>query len=95
MQARIDEWLIGENVPGDRQYVIHTCEPVFIAEIYDEDDAPVIDEIEFAMNNGQVLSRLVWYGEPVTQERAFVDLCSRAAEAIERYDEIMEAEQGG
>jgi len=95
MQARIDEWLIGENVPGDRQYIVHSSDPVFIAEIFDEDDAPVIDEIEFSMESGQVLSRFVWYCEPVTNEREFITLCSAAAAAIAEYDRIMEAEHDG
>jgi hypothetical protein len=52
----LPRWLVGENVNGKRQFIIHTQEPRFVGEIFDNDaggsditdiqfiDQPVIDE---------------------------------------------------
>jgi len=89
-----EEWLIAEGVDGTREYVVHTCEPDFIAEIFDSDKAPVVGEIEYGMTTSQVLSRFYSYGEPVTSEREFMALCEAAERALSEYDRILEADRG-
>lgn len=92
-EPRTEDWLIAEGVDGTRQYIVHTCEPAFIAEIFDSDEAPMLGEIEYAMTTGQVLSHFYWYDEPVTSERDFMALCEAAEWAVGEYDRILETEQ--
>ncbi len=87
------EWLLGETVDGSRQFVIHTTSPAFLAEIFDEDDpAGILSGITFSMPSGQHLGRFYWYDEPVTEEQAFLELCSRAAQFIAEYDRNLNIE---
>lgn len=90
---RTPEWLLGEDVDGGRQFVIHTATPAFIAEIFEDDDpAGILDQISFHCPSGQSLARFYWYDDAVTDEKEFIALCSRAAEFIAEYDRIVDEE---
>lgn len=87
MIQRHDEWIVGEGVIG-RDYLIHTLEPRFIAEIFDE---PPLDKFEFSLSNGQTLANFVWSDDPPTSKE-LIRLLARADEALADYDLQLKAD---
>ena len=88
-----EKWLIAENVAGDRTFLIHNAAPVFVAEICDEDDSPLLDGLTYSLSGGQYLGRFQWWGWPPTVMldrwtvgEEFLALMTEADEAIQEYD---------
>lgn len=82
-----DEWLIAENLAGDRQYVVHQgADADFIAEVFDSAiEAPAGYEAA-PLDEGQVLSNVLWLGGEPPPPRERHRLYSRAREALRLYD---------
>lgn len=63
-----DEWIIGEGIDAAaRWYVIHTREPRFIAEVCDEDEAP-LTPLSWVIGDGQIITSVVFYDDPPAGE---------------------------
>lgn len=71
---RLDEWLIGENLDGDRQYIVHTQYPRFVGEIIDNDAG------------GNDVTSFDWLDEPPLDATIMARLMREAGEAIAEYD---------
>ena len=78
-----DEWMIGESTDGQRQWIVHTKEPRFIAEIVDDDEDMFNPPFEYQMRNNQWLCNFVWYDYPPDD---LTIICMEAQESIEIYD---------
>lgn len=79
-----EEWMVAEGVDGQRQWIVHTAEPRFIAEIVDDDNDSLNPPFEYQTNSGQWLCNFTWYDPPPED---LTILCREAEEAIEMYDE--------
>lgn len=82
-----DDWLIAENVTCDRTYIVyHGADAAFIAEVFDsEAEAPAGHE-HAPLDEGQVLSNVVWLDEKPQNVKECHRLYSRAREALRMYD---------
>ena len=78
-----DEWMIGESIDGERQWVVHTTEPRFFAEIVDDSDDMFNPPFEYQMRSSQWLCNFLWFDYPPED---LTILCREAEEAIEMYD---------
>jgi len=78
-----DDWLVGENINGSRQYIIHIALPRFIAEILDDSDRMRLAPLQWQMQNGQWLSDFLWIDKPPED---LTILINEAEEFIEEYD---------
>ncbi len=81
--SKFDKWLIAENVDGNRQYIIHTHRPRFIAEVLDN---------EVCGNN---ITEFEWIDDPweFYKDKATDDIASilarlarEAGDALNEYD---------
>jgi len=77
-----DEWMIGESIDGERQWIVHCRRPRFIAEIVDDDDK-LNPPFEYQMRSGQWLCNFYWFDAPPED---LTILCMETQEAIEMYD---------
>ena len=80
-----DEWMVGEAIDGRRQWIVHTREPRFIAEIIDDDDE-LNPPFEYQMSSSQWLCNFLWLDEPPED---LTILCAEAEGVIETYDAIL------
>jgi hypothetical protein len=92
--AKIDEWLIAENIEGDRTYIVHWPYPQFIAEVHDFDGrtVPVTGAVS---TDGTICVELVEFGD----EKNFIEkhgekaakkiakLMRQACDAVQEYDQ--------
>lgn len=78
-----DEWMIAESIDGERQWIVHTTGPRFIAEIVDDDEDVFNPPFEYQMRSSQWLCNFTWYDAPPED---LTILCREAEEAIEIYD---------
>ena len=86
MKRDHDRWIIGESATAERTYVIHTQEPRFIGEVFDEDDADgILSSCSFAMTNGQSLANLIFIDDIPGNDELTV-LLSEASELLAIYD---------
>ncbi len=77
-----DEWFIGKNLPGTRQYLIHSQRPLFVAEIIeDADRAAVVYGFCFAMPKGYSLTNFAFFGD-VPSVTELLDLLFFISEAL-------------
>jgi hypothetical protein len=75
-------WLIAEDTAGERQFMVHTAPPRFIAEICDHAQlAPFV----YSLATGQELAWFAWIDHPPTDE-ALNELLAQAELAITVYD---------
>ena len=81
MLDRSDEWIIGENPQGSRQYIVHTSPPRFIAGFLHTYDG-----------NGAYEIQAVDWIDPLPDANAVAQLMRKARDAIWRYDLRMEYE---
>ena len=81
-----DEWMIGESIDGERQWVIHAQTPKFIAEIVDDSEDEFNPPFEYQTRSGQWLCNFLWLDYPPED---LTVLCREAAEAIEMYDDAV------
>lgn len=92
---RIPEWLICEDVDGDRTFLFHTVEPRFVCEVFDENETGWdSSNIVFEMSDGRQIGGLVWYDEVNEDEEDIQALITHAAEALEIYEDNLENEYG-
>ena len=83
----LPRWLIDDtsDITNARIFCVHTHEPRLIGELLPEDEAG-LDGIQIAgFPNCQVLTRILWYDEPVFDAN---DLCESLREAIENHESI-------
>ena len=80
--TKFDEWLVGENVDGSRQYIIHTLTPRFVGEIVDNDAG------------GNDVAEFEFYDEPPADPAYLARLMSEAGDAINEYDRNLENQDG-
>lgn len=84
-----DEWIIGSDAEGQREYIIHTRAPRFIARIASDDEeigtADRITGITYACAGGETLCEVVWQDPMPTSEPEVRDLFQRAETAIDIY----------
>jgi len=86
-----EEWMIGESVKGKRQWIVHTFEPRFIAEIFDDDSEDMgIGGLQYQMRNCQWLCNFLWLDPPPED---LTSLLQEAEDAIEIYDYYLNGEQ--
>ena len=84
----LPEWLIGEPPDkGPRTFLIHTCEPRFIAEVFNGDDADgLLDSFSYALSNGQSLARFVWMDKPGWSENPPDERLLKLLESADRAE---------
>lgn len=62
-----DEWILGENAEGDRRYLIHTVDPVFVAEVFqDSNPDGILAPFSYDLGDGWSLANLLLDDEPPT-----------------------------
>ena len=74
----LPRWLFAEDVKGKRQFILHTHEPRFIGEIFDNDDG------------GSDIENVQFFESPeIVAETAskMARLMREAGEALLKYDE--------
>lgn len=92
---RMPEWLICEDVDGDRTFVFHTSEPRFVCEVFDENETGWdSSNITFEMHDGRQLGGFVWYDDVNEDEVDIQAFSAHAAEALEIYEDNLENEYG-
>ena len=85
-----DEWIVGEGLeaPG-RWYVLHTAEPMFLAEIWDEAEAPV-GGLSWSLANGQVVGNVTFFSEELPSQSVIDTLVLQIGAIMDDYDERVE-----
>jgi len=73
-----DEWIVGESVDGQRQYIIHCLPPRFVAEIFDNDEG------------GNDIGEFEFIDEPPKNAAALAKLARRAGDALAEHDQRLE-----
>jgi hypothetical protein len=92
--APIPEWLICEDVDGERTFVYHGTAPRCFCEIFDEGDAPGKGAATVhKMADGRTVGGIVWIDAAPGNAEAEA-LARGAAEAIETYEDNLEADFG-
>lgn len=95
LMEKLPEWLICEDVDGDRTFVFHSVDPKFVCEVYDEDESQWdAANATYEMSDGRLLGNFVWYGEVNEDEVDIETLSAHAAEALEIYEDNLENEYG-
>lgn len=86
MAKRTPEWLIADDSNAQRWYIVHTTEPAFIAEIFDnDDDEGIVGGFSVGLSNGQYLGNFnLWSDVPL--DVAFVAVCHRVGPVLDEYD---------
>lgn len=89
------EWLICEDIYGDRTFVFHSGEPRFLCEIIDEGlgDASAAPP-SHRMRDGRTVGGFVWFGPAPAAPEEIGNFARKAAEALEDYEDNLEAEYG-
>jgi len=79
----LPKWIIGENVDCNRDFIMHTEYPRFIAEIFDSDDGTynII---------GAPKGEVIFIDEPEPDVTAIAKLMREAGDALAMYDEVNE-----
>jgi DNA-binding XRE family transcriptional regulator len=92
------EWIIGDNLGGDRWFIVHASAPYFIAEFCDageERAEAVLDSFSYS-GGGYDLFNFVWQSS-LPDEKMLRRLLARAVEAIgahaTRTDEMLDLEE--
>lgn len=81
----LPEWLIAEDHACTRWFIMHTCSPRFIAEIFD-------DEETGGNIFGSPAGEIIWLDEPPLNPQRAARLMRRAGDALARYDDLNEIE---
>jgi hypothetical protein len=76
--SQFEEWLIGENVDGSRQYIVHTLPPRFIGEIIDNEEG------------GNDMTDFQFFDDPPADPVYLARLMREAGDAINEYDRNLE-----
>jgi hypothetical protein len=81
-----DEWIIGTDAEGSREYIIHTRAPRFVARLAQEDGhADLLTGITYACGSGETLCEVAWIDAAPMDEPSLLDLFQRAETAIDIY----------
>lgn len=89
--ASTPEWLVCEDVDGDRTFVFHTADPRFLCEIFDEGDAGS-RKVVHRMADGRSVGGFVWLDGAERSGADTQDLAKQAALALETYEDNLEAD---
>ena len=85
-------WLVAENLLGDQTFLIHTAEPRFTAEIFDEEAAPV-EGLTVQLSNGQYAGHFEFIDEPPAWGTSdWVEVGQVMGRALNVYDGVIEAD---
>jgi hypothetical protein len=88
----LPDWLICEDVDGERTFVYRSAAPRCFCEIFDEGDAPARGaKPVHKMADGRSVGGIVWIDE-APADADLTALARQAAEAIETYEENLEAD---
>ena len=68
-------WIFGEDHTGDRQFLIHTGHPRFIAEVFD------------ILGGDQEIKVILWLDQPEPDVQTLARLMREAGEALAEYDQ--------
>ena len=72
--SKFDRWLIAESIDSERQYIVHTHTPRFVAEIlYDAEGGNYIDDFDFI-------------DEPPADPQYLAQVMREAGQALAEYD---------
>lgn len=81
-----ERFVFGMGESG-RQYVTHTRNPRFVAELFDEDDPPPVAGITMAMHtSGEVAGNFAWIDAIPTSANELLDLRNDLESALEEND---------
>lgn len=82
-----DRWLIATDPESQRDYLIHTREPRFIARVSLEDpEADEVTGITYSCRSGEVLCEIVWFDPPPLDEPSLLRLLQEGESALEVHD---------
>ncbi len=80
-----DEWIIGTDAEGERDYIIHTRAPRFMARFVSEDAAYDIEGLTYETAGGEVICEIAWIDPAPLDDPSRLDLMQRAETAIDIY----------
>jgi len=82
-----DEWIVGTDAEGLREYIIHTRAPRFVARVAIDGDGSVdlISGVTYACRAGELICEVAWMDTPPTSEPEVLDLFQRAEAVIDTY----------
>lgn len=89
--ANTPEWLVCEDVDGDRTFVFHATEPRFLCEVYDEGEAGS-HKVAYRMQDGRTVGGFIWYDGTDGAGADTAALGKQAALALETYEDNLEAD---
>ena len=78
----LPRWLFGDDIDGDRNFVIHTEHPRFIVEVHDRADGGYDSQAD----------DFTWLDEPPMDAALLARLASESGEAFAEYDRRLENE---
>jgi transcriptional regulator with XRE-family HTH domain len=86
-----DEWIHGKGTESEREYLIHTRPPRFIARLIlddlsdDEHDAKTLSGVTYVSEYGDTIREIHWIDPPPASasEKALAELFSRAESVLE------------
>lgn len=84
-----DEWIIGEGLDSAaRWYVIHARDPLFVLEVCDDDEVPIIlpGGVTWRLSNGQIGCNMVWMGEELPAAAELDHWIGQIGDVLDDYD---------
>jgi hypothetical protein len=90
-----DEWIHGKGTKSEREYLIHTRSPRFIARLIlddrpdDEADANTLIGVAYVSDHGDIICETHWIDAPPASEKALAELFNRA----ESVQEVVAADE--
>lgn len=84
MPPRRDSWIVGQGIATERPYVIHTENPRFIAQVFEEGDPDgILAPLRYSLRDGRSLARFAFYDD-LPDERTLRSILRWADEVLAR-----------
>lgn len=82
MAPHRDPWIIGQGSSTERPYVIHTEQPRFIAQIFDEGDPNgILVPLSYSLRDGRSLASFAFYDD-LPDEKTLLTILRSADEVL-------------